>query len=164
MKDQKDHFEQDSHEPESFERFFSESEAAIRHALVGHFGYEVGREAAAEALAYAWQHWPRVSAYRNPAGYVFRVGQRLARRMSQRRPLPVHEHPGLGGHHHDYEPALEEALQKLSRRQRQAVLLVYGAGWSVRQAAGILSVSPSALQSYLERGLRILRSELGVDG
>jgi len=34
----------------------------------------------AEALAYAWENWDRLSSMKNPVGYLYRVGQSRARR------------------------------------------------------------------------------------
>jgi hypothetical protein len=45
---------------EEFSVFFREVEPRLRHALVASCGFEAGREAAADALAYAWEHWDRV--------------------------------------------------------------------------------------------------------
>jgi len=62
-------------------------------------------DGAAEALAYAWEHWERVSSMANPVGYLYRVGQSRTRR--RRTPsLPAPEAIGLP----DVEPALIPAL------------------------------------------------------
>ena len=45
---------------DSFTEFVSEVEPRLRRALTAAFGSEVGREAAAEALVYGWEHWDRV--------------------------------------------------------------------------------------------------------
>ena len=42
-----------------FQRFVAEVESRVRHALEGGFGSVVGRQAAADALAWAWQNWDR---------------------------------------------------------------------------------------------------------
>jgi hypothetical protein len=41
----------------TFSAFVEEHEARLRHALTARFGSEVGKEAAADALAYGWEHW-----------------------------------------------------------------------------------------------------------
>jgi DNA-directed RNA polymerase specialized sigma24 family protein len=61
--------------PADFEAFVLAAEPPLRRALVAAYGYEDGREAAAEALAYAWEHWPRVREMPNAAGYLFRVAR-----------------------------------------------------------------------------------------
>jgi hypothetical protein len=69
---------------DSITEFVRECEADLRRALTAGFGSEVGRESVAEALVYGWEHWERVKALENPAGYLFRVAQRKARRMANR--------------------------------------------------------------------------------
>jgi RNA polymerase sigma-70 factor (ECF subfamily) len=145
----------------TFEEFFAGAERQVRYALVALYGFEVGREAAADALAYAWEHWPRIAVMENPAGYVYRVGQRLGRRMARRREVSlvvvaVEEHPTV-------EPGLERALAQLSPGQRVAVVLVHGLGHTQREAARLMGVSASTVQTHLERALARLRAELGVD-
>ncbi len=42
---------------DTFEAFVRDAEPRLRRALVAAYGPEQGRDAAAEALAYAWEHW-----------------------------------------------------------------------------------------------------------
>ena len=70
---------------DTFTAFVTATEARLRHALTAAWGVEIGRESAAEALAYGWEHWDRVSGMDNPAGYLYRVGRDRARRMKPRR-------------------------------------------------------------------------------
>ena len=84
-----------------FERFAEVAAERLRTALVAAYGPDVGADAAAEALAYGWEHWPRLTAMANPAGYLFRVGQSAARRSRRRHgylPRPeVYELPAVVG-------------------------------------------------------------------
>jgi DNA-directed RNA polymerase specialized sigma24 family protein len=75
----------------SFTEFVEDNELRLRQALMASFGPEAGRDAAAEALAYGWEHWDRVHGMRNPVGYLFRVGQSRGSKMARRRKpvLPV---------------------------------------------------------------------------
>lgn len=143
---------------EGFTAFFTEAEPRLRRALVAACGVERGLEAAAEALAYAWQHWERVSTMDNPVGYLYRVGQSRSRpRLApQLFPAPPPTGPGW------VEPALPGALARLSERERLAVVLVEGYGWTISEVAAVTDVTASSVQSYLARGLRKLRHALGV--
>src|SRR5436190_20051730 len=67
----------------AFERFVAITGNRLRVALVARYGVDVGVEACADALAYAWEHWHRVNAMDNAAGYLFRVGQTSARRQGR---------------------------------------------------------------------------------
>jgi len=141
--------------------FFARAERPVRYALVARYGFEMGREATAEAFAYAWEHWDRVGRMENPDGYTYRVGQRLARRWAGRKTAGF----GAPPDHAEVvvEPKLRPALERLSPRQRVTVVLVSGLGWTHREAADFQGISTSSVQKHLERALNRLRTEIGVD-
>ena len=147
-------------EPSDFEQFFERSERPVRFALCARYGFEVGREATADAFAYAWEHWERIRGMENPAGYVYRVGQRAGRRMVSRfEPVDLSR---TEGELPVVEPGLAPALAALSIRQRTVVVLVHGLGWTHREAAELLGLSTSTIQKHAERGLAKLRRAMGV--
>lgn len=76
-------------EVRSFEVFVAEVEPRLRRALVAGFGPVAGRDAAAEALAIAWERWEKVRGMDNPAGYLYRIGQNRARRVVQTGCWPI---------------------------------------------------------------------------
>jgi DNA-directed RNA polymerase specialized sigma24 family protein len=128
--------------------------------LVAAYGPEVGADAAAEALAYGWEHWSRLAAMANPAGYLYRVGQTAARRA--RRPqgyLPAPASDELP----EVEPRLVPALEELTEMQRTCVLLVHAFGWSQTETAELLDVDPSTVRTHLARGLGKLQAALEVE-
>ena len=143
---------------DEFEAFFAEVEPRLRRALVAGLGGERGREATAEALGWAWEHWARVRAMANPAGYLYRVGR--SRTRSRRRPVVFAAAAEASAPW--VEPALVPALVGLSEQQRVVVVLVHGYGWSQREVADLLGVSPSTVQTHLERALGRLRAALEV--
>ncbi len=96
---------------------------------------------------------------KNPAGYLYRIGERRARR--QRR-VPVIRPDVLGHSDPWFEPGLAAALRSLSDRQRQAVVLIEGYEFKFREAADLLGLSISSVQTHYERGLAHLRDALGV--
>ena len=61
------------------------------------------------------------------------------------------------------EPALPSSLKALPERQRQAVMLIHGYGWTQMEVAELLGVSKTTVQQHLERGVVKLRKSLGVD-
>jgi DNA-directed RNA polymerase specialized sigma24 family protein len=144
----------------TFEAFFRAAEPKLRRALVAAYGPERGRDAAAEALTYAWEHWERLSPMGNLPGYLFRVGQ--TRGMSSKRQPVLHEAPGWP--EYDFEPALPAALAALSERQRLAVVLVHGYGYTLREVAELTGLRRTSVQNHAERGLARLRAALGVQG
>jgi len=148
-------------DPAGFEAFVLATEPPLRRALVAAYGYEDGREAAAEALAYAWEHWARVRQMPNAAGYLFRVARSSAARGRRwRRPAPLLTLPP--GSEPSFEPGLPAALASLPERQRVAVVLVHGFGYTLREVAGLTGVKVTTVQNHVERGLHRLRDRLGV--
>lgn len=120
----------------------------------------MGKEATADALAYAWEHWERIREMDNPAGYLYRVGQTCSRKYNRRSPLfPSVDRVELPR----VEPGLPAALQSLSERQRIAVVLLHGMQWSEREVADLLEVDRSTVRRHRERGLEKLRRALEVE-
>jgi DNA-directed RNA polymerase specialized sigma24 family protein len=143
----------------AFLAFARELEPPLRAALVARFGWTGGREAAAEALAWSWEHWDRLDGVDNRAGYLYRIGCRRATRWRWTRPVHADGAPEPGRW---VEPKLASALASLTVAQRQAVLLVEGYGLTYAEAAEVLGVGRSTVQVHVARGLRHLRDELGV--
>jgi RNA polymerase sigma factor (sigma-70 family) len=144
-------------EGEEFESFFVAAEPRLRRAFVAAYGFDRGREATAEALAWAWEHWPELRSKENPVGYIYRIGERRTRR----RRIPITYVPN-DVHEPWFEPGLAAALESLTRRQRLAVVLVYGYGWQLREVAETCGLAVTTVQNHLERGLAKLRTALEV--
>ena len=93
----------------------------------------------------------------NPAGYLYRVGQSSVRRRKV--PVvferPAHTEPVC-------EPALLRLLAALPERQRLAVVLVHGLGWTPGEVADLTGLAPTTVHTHLERGLTKLRTALEV--
>jgi RNA polymerase sigma-70 factor (ECF subfamily) len=139
-----------------FEQFARDARPRLVRALAGTRGDDAV-EAAAEALAYAWERWPVVRGMENPMGYLFRVGQSRTRR--RRTPeLPAPEVVGLP----DLEPRLIPALLALPETQRTAVWLVHACQWRYAEVAEALGTSSSMVGNHVSRGLARLRRDLEV--
>src|SRR5580704_15740767 len=125
---------------EQFTRFFVEVEPKLRRALVARYGQERGREATAEAFAWAWEHWSTVESATNQIGYLYRVGQSRTRVRRRRTvfEIPIGEDPFV-------EPALAAAVERLPERQRVVTLLVHGAGWTQSEVAELLGIAKSTV-------------------
>lgn len=138
----------------------SANEARLRHALVARFGSARGVEAHAEALAYAWEQWHRVKLMEKPIPYLFTVGRSRTRRFWRTPPVFAPSNTAAEDRH--FEPKLPGAVERLSGRQRTAVILVVGFGWSYSEVAELMSVSKATVQRHVDRGLESLRATLGV--
>ena len=144
--------------PYGFVAFFAEMQPKLQRALVAMYGADRGREATAEALAWAWEHWSDVQRMANPAGYLFRVGQ--SRTRPKRRPFVRAE---AAEPLYWFEPDLGPALDRLSARQRAVVVLVHGFEWSLQEVAEFIGCRKSTVQRHLERGMGKLRRVLEVE-
>lgn len=146
---------------DSFEAFVRVCEGRLRQALSATLGSDLGRDAAAEAIAYAWENWDRVSSMENPVGYLYVLGRNRGRR-EQRRRRPVlmsvdtHRTPWV-------EPGLVDALARLPERQRLVVMLLHCFEWTMAEVAEFLGVGKSTVQSHAERGMARLRRSMGVE-
>lgn len=139
-----------------FESFARAARPRLIRALAPVRGEEAA-DGAAEALAYAWEHWDRVGSMGNPIGYVYRVGQsRTRRRLPPTLPRP--EAIGLP----DVEPALIPALLRLPETQRTAVWLVHACQWRCAEVAEAMATTTSMVGNHVSRGLARLRQELEV--
>jgi RNA polymerase sigma factor (sigma-70 family) len=145
---------------DDFTEFVRLAEPRLRLALGAAYGFDLGQEASAEALAFAWENWDRVSNSANPIGYVFGVGRNKAKGYLRRRtlilpPVQTSSIPWI-------EPRLPQALARLSERQRAVVMLLHCFQWTLSEVAEMCSLSKATIQMHDRRGLARLRRELGV--
>jgi DNA-directed RNA polymerase specialized sigma24 family protein len=143
---------------DSYTEFVEEVEPRLKRSLAAALGPERGLDAAAEALAYGWEHWDRIRSMKNPAGYLYRVGYRSGFKRWRQVHLPtvaVVEEPWV-------EPGLPAALDRLTDRQRVAVLAIHAFGWTYAETAELLGVSIGTVEKHVERGLKKLRTRLGL--
>jgi len=156
--------------PDGFEEAFDElfpRAFALARRLVG--DTDVAEDIAAEALARAYAHWPRVSTLDYRDGWVLRVAANLAVDLVRRRPeviaTPAPARSGASaGQDADLvvlRVALVAALGSLPRRQRQAVALRYLGDLTADQVAVSLGISVGSVKTHIHRGLGALRLRLG---
>ena len=149
--------------PRSLEAFAAYEGAMLQRALIGRFGTVTGSEVCQDALAYAADNWPRVSAMVNPVGYLFRVGcgkARKYRRWSERmagnsESVEVVESPAV-------DVDLIVALGKLRFEQRVSLLMVHAFGYTYEEVGAVLGCSSAAVGNHVRRGLAKLRRDNGL--
>lgn len=138
-----------------FADFVATYEEQLRRAFVAAYGGDRGREATAEALAFAWENWTRVAQMTNAPGYLYRVGQSRTRHKRVAVTFaPPPEEESI------FEPKLIPTLKKLTVSQRTAVVLVHGYGWTLREVGELTGIKVTSVQNHLDRGLAKLRREL----
>jgi RNA polymerase sigma factor (sigma-70 family) len=109
--------------------------------------FQDAEELACDALMVAREHWTRLRGQGDPVAFVFTVAQR--RLTTFRRARPRDGDDVVSGHRAPHSSAqdvaraarLEAALERLSYRQRQIVLLRELLGFSVAQTATILDLT-----------------------
>ncbi len=144
-------------EAETFTGFVQEVEGRLSRALAVRFGPEVGMEAAADALFYAWKNWEKIRVMNNPIGYLYKVGTSKARpKRASARWFPEVNHavwPWV-------EPKLPGALMRLSDKQRTVVFLIHGYEWTHGEVAEVLEITKGSVQTHEQRALKKLRAAL----
>lgn len=147
-----------------FALFIEPAAVTLRRALVARNGVEDGSDAAAEAVAWAWEHAAEVESMANPLGYLFRVGQSSLRRERRIR--------GRSGEFRvddyvvdtvDFDADLFAALRRLTPDHRTAVVMVHMYGFPYREVADLMDVSEAAVTNYIHRGLKRLRQLLQIE-
>jgi RNA polymerase sigma-70 factor (ECF subfamily) len=118
---------------------------------------EIGREAADEALARAFERWNRVSSMGSPSGWAYQVALNVARRRARRRAM---ERRLLGRHRAESVPGptgeLWALVSVLSRRQRQAVLLRHVGQLTESEVADVMGVARGTVSTTLRAAYRTL--------
>jgi RNA polymerase sigma factor (sigma-70 family) len=144
-----------------FDAFVLRVEPKLRTALVATYGPADGRDAARDALSWAWENWARVSGMANPVGYLYRVGQSATRRYGSRQ-IPPQLLTAVEQRQTEVTPELVPALARLSTQQRTVVVLVHAFQWTLREVAATLEISPSTVREHLDRATTRLRDDLEV--
>jgi RNA polymerase sigma-70 factor (ECF subfamily) len=119
---------------------------------------EIAQDAAAEALARALQHWPRVSTMTSPEGWVYRVAVNVMRRSARRRALEKRLTRRLCVDEVVPAPAGEvwDLVRALPDRQRTAVVLRYVADLAEGEIAEVMGVTRGTVASTLSDARRSL--------
>lgn len=146
-------------EVEAFTRFVERHEPRLRHALGASFGPALGSDAAAAALSWAWETWPRAAGLANPVAYLYKVG-RSSLRLDRVREAPRAEVPGGSVDTEPFDPDLVRALAGLTEQQRAAVVLVHGFGWTLADTAEVLGITVSSVRNHVRRGIAKLHAVL----
>ncbi len=158
-------------EPMSFEEFFTvESDRLLRI-----LGVIVGSRAEAEdivqeAFTRVYQHWDRVRDMEDPAAYLERTAMNVFRNQYRRATMAVRRSLRAAPER-DVFQAVEDrdvatrALAVLTPRQRAAIVLTEGLGYSGEEAADVLGIRKStvwALTHQARAALAVARGDADV--
>lgn len=147
---------------QDLERLYREHGARLWRALVAYAGDpEIANDAVAEAFA---QALGRGDALRDPLRWVWRVAFRVAAgELKDRRRRGAHQRePTIQAEEPDDE--LLQALERISPKQRAALVLHYYVGYPTKEIAAILGSSAATVRVHLSQGRRHLRRILEDQG
>jgi RNA polymerase sigma factor (sigma-70 family) len=124
----------------------------------------LAEDLAAEGFARAWASWPKVSKHPAPRAWVLRTALNL--RVSwwrrRRRELPLVEAdyvsppaPGEG-----IDPTILAALNRLSARQREVIVLRVLLDLDTHSTATVLGIAPGTVTAHLSRASDALQRDL----
>jgi DNA-directed RNA polymerase specialized sigma24 family protein len=145
--------------------FVAEASRTLQRALVARNGVEDGCDAAAAAIAWAWEHQDELSEMANPVGYLYRVGQSSLRRDHRLRRLRLDLLPERSVRDIEgFDDELFKGLSRLTHDQRVAVVMVHMYSFTYREVAELMGVSETAVTNFVHRGLNRLRLILRTSG
>jgi RNA polymerase sigma factor (sigma-70 family) len=146
---------------DDLETVYREHGARLWRAIYLYSGdRDIASDAVSEAFAQALR---RGDAIRSPERWIWRAAFRIAAGELARQRQRSSDLPDLG-----YELPVEttellDALRMLSPRQRAAIVLYYFGDYALKETAGILASTPSAVGVQLYRGRKRLRELLEED-
>jgi RNA polymerase sigma factor (sigma-70 family) len=145
---------------DAFEAALAE-QPKLRQALIARYGLDLGEQAVAAAMAWAWEHRDRLVGMTGLRAYLFRVAQSSMRRSwvwsKRNSAMFPPERAEVDSGSIDEALDLANLLRKLPQKQRTCVLLVHAHGWSYRDVAELLGVSTDAVNNHTHRGMTTLR-------
>ncbi len=117
-------------------------------------------DVAAETMVRALGSWIRIRTFQ--VAWVTKVAANLAIDQLRRRNRPPYvsaDRPD--GADATDTVALVAALQRLSSRQRQALVLHHMVGLTVTDTAAVMGLSPVSVKTHMQRGAAAVRAQLG---
>ncbi len=150
---------------EAFDSWYRYAHPKVLAALCALCGdAEVARDATDEAFSRCYVSWPRVRAMESPLGWVVRVAQNAMRRTMRRRALEQRLlHRGRLPEEM-LEPSFldaRELLERLSPRQRTAMVLRYIVDLPEAEVASVMRISRGTVASTLFDARRRLATDVG---
>jgi RNA polymerase sigma-70 factor, ECF subfamily len=147
----------------SFDEFYEEQQRPLlRLCYLATLDAEAAADAAQEALTRAWQHWDRIGGTQ-PDAWLRTVALNLCRsrwRRLGREARLRRARIEVAAEDRVRDVDLLDALRKLPRRQREAVVLHHLEDLSVDDCAAAMGVSAGSVKQHLTRGRAALAATL----
>jgi RNA polymerase sigma-70 factor (ECF subfamily) len=149
--------------PQAFEEFFEvEQERLLRVLSVITGSRAEAEDIAQDAFVKVWERWEDICEMDDPAGYLHKTAMNLFRSRYRRMRLAVNKALGappiedVFGVVEDREAAVR-GLASLSPRQRAAIVLTEGLGYSAEQAGTLLGIRGSTVRALHFQGREALK-------
>ena len=148
--------------------------ARVRPWLVGSLSLycgdaDVAEELAQDTLARVWDRWPSVRDMAAPEAWTYRVALNLAsshyrRRAAERRAAARQRAMQVEDAGADTADAIavREAVARLPKRQRAALVLRYYADLPVSETAALLGCAPGTVKALTHQAIAGLRASVGT--
>jgi len=149
-----------------FEEFFREEYQGLCRAMLLLTGNRAdAEECVEEALVRVLSRWHDVRVMASPTGYAFVTAANVFRRHQRRFARPrdlvsLQDLPNDEGGTTDARLAVFTAMQSLSLRQRQVVVLVDLLGFTSEEAGRLLGIRDGSVRSELHRARAVLSRRL----
>ena len=137
----------------AFEDFFRAEQRRLHEALFAITGTRSEAEdIGQEAFLRVWERWDRVSRMEDPAGYLHRTAINVFRDRSRRLVLAMRRAVRMAPPTNEYDTVEARSLAasvlgRLSPRQRAAIVLTEGLGYSAEEAGELLGIKGSTVRA-----------------
>lgn len=155
----------------AFEEFFRAEQRRLHQALFAITGSRPEAEdIGQEAFLRLWERWDRVSEIEDPVGYLHRTAVNVFRDRSRRLLLAMKRAVGAAPRPDEYDAVEARSiaaliLRQLPPRQRAAIVLTEGLGYSAEEAGELLGIKGSTVRALHFQARAALRtSKETVDG
>jgi RNA polymerase sigma factor (sigma-70 family) len=150
-------------DPRMFEEFFEGQKDRLLRALCLITGSRAEAEdLAQEAFTRVYERWEAVSAMDDPAGYLHRTAMNLFRSQYRRAARAVKRAIGLAPGHDVFGQVEDRdlaarVLASLTPRQRAAIVLTEGLGYSGEETGRLLGIEASTVYALTHQARAALR-------
>jgi RNA polymerase sigma-70 factor, ECF subfamily len=158
-----------SEAPLSFDDFFLDQHDRLFRALYFVTGSRHdAEELMQDAFLRLWERWDRIGEIADAEGYLYRVAfngfrMRVRRAKVAARHLAPSSRPNDPFDEVDIKEDVRVLLQRLSPRQRAAIVLTDVYGYSSEQAGTMLGIRPTTVRVLVSQGRAALRATRSDD-
>jgi RNA polymerase sigma-70 factor (ECF subfamily) len=154
-----------THDDVGFVAFYESSRGPCLRAVCAVVGDRpLAEDLVAEGFARAWASWPKVSNHPAPRAWVLRTALNLRvswwRRRRREIPLVEADRVSPRASEEGIDPSLMAALNRLSTRQREVIVLRILLDLDTHSTAAVMGIAPGTVTAHLSRAADALQQDL----